>query len=64
MNASKYFRHVCFVCALLLVPTVAFTQDRTPLEKLVNHFPLELAKRARTIPAATVVGVDSRDWPD
>jgi CubicO group peptidase (beta-lactamase class C family) len=48
MNTLKYFRHVCFVCALLLVPTVAFTQDRTPLEKLVNHFPLELAKRARS----------------
>ena len=48
MNASKHFRHVCFVCALLLVPTVAFTQDRTPIEKLVNNFPLELAKRARS----------------
>ena len=48
MNASKFFRHVCFVCALSLVPTVAFTQDRTPIEKLVDHFPLELAKRARS----------------
>ncbi|VAW64728.1 hypothetical protein MNBD_GAMMA11-3234, partial [hydrothermal vent metagenome] len=32
MNASKNFRHGYFICALLLVPTVAFTQDRTPIE--------------------------------
>ena len=48
MNASKYLRHVCSVCTLLLVPTVAFTQDRTPIEKLVNDFPLELSKQARS----------------
>ena len=48
MNASKNFRHVYFICALILVPTVAFTQDRTPIEKLVNNFPLELAKKARS----------------
>ena len=48
MNASKHFRHVCFACALLLVPTVAFTQDRTPIEKLVSDFPLELSKQARS----------------
>ncbi len=41
MNRSKYFRHACSVCVLLLVPTVAFTQGRTPIEKLVNNFPLE-----------------------
>jgi len=48
MNTLKYFRHVCFICVLLLVPTLAFTQDRTPIEKLVNNFPLELSKRARS----------------
>ena len=48
MNTSKYFRHVCSVCTLLLVPTAAFTQDRTPIEKLFNNFPLELSKQARS----------------
>ncbi|RLA60569.1 MAG: serine hydrolase [Epsilonproteobacteria bacterium] len=48
MNTSKYFRHICSVCTLLLIPTASFTQDRTPIEKLVNNFPLKLSKQARS----------------
>ncbi len=55
MNISKYFRHTCFVCALLLVPTVASTQDRTPIEKLVNNFPWELSKQARSADLPTLL---------
>lgn len=40
---------VLLLSAMVIVPAITFAQNRTPIEKFIDGFPVELAKRARSV---------------